>query len=103
MEAGRARQLGFGRERAQRDRCDVAADRSPDFPRGREFGAIVGAVAVLTLVHEAIYDVFARPAGLWPMITYAIARAAYNGGLAVVVGAGLRRARRLLPPEEVGA
>jgi rod shape-determining protein MreD len=64
---------------------------------------IVGAVAVLTLVHEAIYDVFARPAGLWPMITYAIARAAYNGGLAVVVGAGLRRARRLLPPEEVGA
>lgn len=63
---------------------------------------IAGATAALTLVHEVIFDIFTRPRGLWAMISYALGRAAYNAVAALVVGAALRRTRRLLPAREVG-
>ena len=62
---------------------------------------MMGAAAVMTLVHEVIFDAFARPAGLWAMVGKALGQAAYNAGVALVVGAALRRIRSLLPPEEV--
>ena len=64
---------------------------------------VMGAVTVLTLVNEAIFDIFAHPARLWPMTAYAIERAIYNAGAALLISSALRRLRRLLPPKEVGA
>lgn len=65
---------------------------------------IMGATAILTLVHEGIVGIFA-PAGLglWRSLSAGVGQAVYNGAIAFVVGAALRRARRLLPPEELRA
>ncbi|HUT74539.1 MAG TPA: rod shape-determining protein MreD [Armatimonadota bacterium] len=57
--------------------------------------------AALTVVHEAVFHLFASRAGLGTMALDVGGRAAYNGGVALIIGAALRRVRYLLPPEEV--
>lgn len=63
---------------------------------------IMGASAVMTLVHEGIVGVFVPAAGVgvWKTVTAGLGQSAYNAGVALIVGAALRRMRRLLPPEE---
>jgi len=58
------------------------------------------ATAVVTLVHEGIVGIFTPGAGMGRIIALAAGQGAYNAGVALIVGAALRRARRWLPPEE---
>lgn len=62
---------------------------------------MVGAGAALTLVHDAIFDILVRPAGVGEMVGAALGRGLYCAGVAAVVGPALRRVRAALPPEEV--
>jgi len=60
----------------------------------------MGASAVMTLVHEAIIGIFTPRAAVFTTIALAVGQAVYNAAVALIIGAALRRARPLLPPEE---
>lgn len=62
----------------------------------------MGATAVMTLVHEGIVGIFAPRggAGVSRTVALGVGQAAYNAAAALIIGAALRRARPLLPPEE---
>jgi rod shape-determining protein MreD len=63
---------------------------------------MMGAAAVMTLVHEGIVGILtpATGLGMWKTLSAGFLQAAYNAGGALVIGLALRRMRRLLPPEE---
>jgi rod shape-determining protein MreD len=63
---------------------------------------IMGVVVIMTLINEGLLGIFARSSGhaWWRPVLLGFGQAAYNGALALAVGAALRRARPLLPPEE---
>lgn len=62
---------------------------------------IMGATAVMTLVHEGILGLFGSGGmGFWKTVSLGLGQAAYNAAIALVLGAGLRAVRHWLPPEE---
>jgi rod shape-determining protein MreD len=62
---------------------------------------IMGVSAVMTLVHEGILGLFGPGGmGLWKTIGLGLGQAAYNAGVAIIVGAALRAVRQWLPAEE---